>query len=117
MEPEGAQRYGHIGQEAQRSAVMLLDRSGAGAREEIRVGEAQLGAQSAAAVHPVRPNCLKILVRPARLERATSWFVARRSIQLSYARRETPIIPCSTAFGSIPHHDRSVIATDCRTRV
>ena len=26
------------------------------------------------------------LVRPARLERATSWFVARRSIQLSYGR-------------------------------
>ncbi len=28
----------------------------------------------------------KDLVRPARLERATSWFVARRSIQLSYGR-------------------------------
>ena len=26
------------------------------------------------------------MVRPARLERATSWFVARRSIQLSYGR-------------------------------
>src|SRR5687768_16151246 len=29
------------------------------------------------------------MVRPARLERATSWFVARRSIQLSYGRGET----------------------------
>ena len=26
------------------------------------------------------------MVRPARLERATFWFVARRSIQLSYGR-------------------------------
>ena len=32
------------------------------------------------------------LVRPARLERATSWFVARRSIQLSYGRaRNRPL--------------------------
>jgi hypothetical protein len=30
--------------------------------------------------------CLRDLVRPARLELATSWFVARRSIQLSYGR-------------------------------
>jgi hypothetical protein len=30
--------------------------------------------------------CERSLVRPARLERATSWFVARRSIQLSYGR-------------------------------
>ena len=29
------------------------------------------------------------VVRPARLERATSWFVARRSIQLSYGRLRT----------------------------
>ena len=27
-----------------------------------------------------------VVVRPARLERATFWFVARRSIQLSYGR-------------------------------
>lgn len=34
------------------------------------------------------------VVRPARLERATSWFVARRSIQLSYGRvRSTGISP------------------------
>ena len=29
---------------------------------------------------------LKGLMRPARLERATFWFVAKRSIQLSYGR-------------------------------
>jgi hypothetical protein len=32
---------------------------------------------------PICPRDLGKLVRPARLERATSWFVARRSIQLS----------------------------------
>ena len=32
------------------------------------------------------------LVRPARLERATSWFVARRSIQLSYGRANSDYI-------------------------
>ena len=34
-------------------------------------------------------NCAKLLknlMRPARLERATFWFVAKRSIQLSYGR-------------------------------
>ena len=37
---------------------------------------------------------LRNLVRPARLERATSWFVARRSIQLSYGRgRELAHVP------------------------
>src|SRR6187397_1056600 len=40
------------------------------------------------------------LVRPARLERATSWFVARRSIQLSYGRAEPFIISESL----ITHH-------------
>jgi hypothetical protein len=35
---------------------------------------------------------LKVKLRPARLERATSWFVARRSIQLSYGRVEPSII-------------------------
>ena len=34
----------------------------------------------------VRDEPERRLVRPARLERATSWFVARRSIQLSYGR-------------------------------
>lgn len=29
---------------------------------------------------------LILLMRPARLERATFWFVAKRSIQLSYGR-------------------------------
>ncbi len=29
---------------------------------------------------------LHLLMRPARLERATFWFVAKRSIQLSYGR-------------------------------
>ena len=33
-----------------------------------------------------RETFQKKVVRPARLERATSWFVARRSIQLSYGR-------------------------------
>src|SRR5262245_35563370 len=32
------------------------------------------------------------MVRPARLERATSWFVARRSIQLSYGRDRLSIL-------------------------
>jgi hypothetical protein len=32
------------------------------------------------------------MVRPARLERATSWFVARRSIQLSYGRDRLTIL-------------------------
>ena len=31
-------------------------------------------------------KCLILLMRPARLERATFWFVAKRSIQLSYER-------------------------------
>ena len=31
-------------------------------------------------------NYLILLMRPARLERATFWFVAKRSIQLSYGR-------------------------------
>ena len=35
---------------------------------------------------------LRNLVRPARLERATSWFVARRSIQLSYGRDRITIL-------------------------
>src|SRR6185503_18719566 len=34
----------------------------------------------------VRIQRMRRLVRPARLELATSWFVARRSIQLSYGR-------------------------------
>jgi hypothetical protein len=37
---------------------------------------------------------LILLMRPARLERATFWFVAKRSIQLSYGRvRGTGILP------------------------
>ena len=32
------------------------------------------------------PKLLILLMRPARLERATFWFVAKRSIQLSYGR-------------------------------
>ncbi len=35
-------------------------------------------------IHPAK--LLITLVRPARLERATFWFVAKRSIQLSYGR-------------------------------
>jgi hypothetical protein len=35
-------------------------------------------------IHPAK--LLIRLVRPARLERATFWFVAKRSIQLSYGR-------------------------------
>ena len=37
------------------------------------------------------------MVRPARLERATSWFVARRSIQLSYGRATNR--PLSLTYG------------------
>ncbi len=37
------------------------------------------------AIHPAK--LLRRLVRPARLERATFWFVAKRSIQLSYGRK------------------------------
>ena len=40
-------------------------------------------AQHAATVDSLRLDPERRLVRPARLERATSWFVARRSIQLS----------------------------------
>jgi hypothetical protein len=40
----------------------------------------------AARPKPRRKKMASLLVRPARLERATSWFVARRSIQLSYGR-------------------------------
>lgn len=37
---------------------------------------------------------LILLMRPARLERATFWFVAKRSIQLSYERlKRTVIVP------------------------
>ena len=35
-------------------------------------------------IHPAK--LLIRLMRPARLERATFWFVAKRSIQLSYGR-------------------------------
>ena len=38
------------------------------------------------------------MVRPARLERATSWFVARRSIQLSYGRATNR--PLSLTYGT-----------------
>ena len=34
----------------------------------------------------------EIVVRPARLERATFWFVARRSIQLSYGRAKNDLL-------------------------
>ena len=37
-------------------------------------------------------NLLKIMMRPARLERATFWFVAKRSIQLSYGRKSARIL-------------------------
>ena len=40
------------------------------------------------------------MVRPARLERATSWFVARRSIQLSYGRATKPTLE-SNIWGTI----------------
>ena len=42
-------------------------------------------------------SCLR-MVRPARLERATSWFVARRSIQLSYGRATNR--PLSLTYGN-----------------
>lgn len=43
-------------------------------------------------IHPAK--LLIRLVRPARLERATFWFVAKRSIQLSYGRlRRMRILP------------------------
>ena len=56
-------------------------------------------------------NCLELkelreLVRPARLELATSWFVARRSIQLSYGRaviadtRVPPLLPREIGAGA-----------------
>ncbi len=35
---------------------------------------------------------LRNMARPARFERATAWFVARYSIQLSYGREERGII-------------------------
>src|SRR4030095_2206525 len=41
----------------------------------------------------VVPLPAREVVRPARLERATSWFVARRSIQLSYGRASTDLLP------------------------
>jgi molybdenum cofactor biosynthesis protein B len=43
------------------------------------------------------------MVRPARLELATSWFVARRSIQLSYGR--AGYRPLSLTYGSMSHLD------------
>src|SRR5689334_9247304 len=54
------------------------------------------------------------LVRPARLERATSWFVARRSIQLSYGRERLTdrlaLTPTAVAVGTnsdyITRHQR-----------
>jgi hypothetical protein len=51
----------------------------------------QLSASVSASVEEVMMavNCAKLLknlMRPARLERATFWFVAKRSIQLSYGR-------------------------------
>jgi hypothetical protein len=48
---------------------------------------------------PARQNSgckLLIVVRPARLERATSWFVARRSIQLSYGRERCVLCTLKT---------------------
>ena len=41
----------------------------------------------------VQTTSRREVVRPARLERATSWFVARRSIQLSYGRASTDFLP------------------------
>jgi hypothetical protein len=53
---------------------------------------------------------LDFMVRPDRLERPTFWFVARRSIQLSYGRilltilsyhsRENPVSPSLVRVGS-----------------
>src|ERR1039457_6357003 len=40
------------------------------------------------------------MVRPARLERATFWFVARRSIQLSYGRLFSMTYAKARAFGA-----------------
>jgi hypothetical protein len=55
-------------------------RVGAGAIVEVTVEVKQKGSR----LSP--PSLLYFLVRPARLERATFWFVAKRSIQLSYGR-------------------------------
>jgi hypothetical protein len=52
-------------------------------RPGIHRGWAQNRAQSQARCRTGARKLLIGMVRPARLERATSWFVARRSIQLS----------------------------------
>ena len=51
----------------------------------VRACEEPLVLECGGSNHPA-----KQVVRPARLERATSWFVARRSIQLSYGRGRQP---------------------------
>ena len=43
------------------------------------------------------------VVRPARLERATFWFVARRSIQLSYGRFAVGLKAILTRWGFRPN--------------
>ena len=51
------------------------------------------------------------MVRPARLERATSWFVARRSIQLSYGRGLERISNSETPLRRFARHCPAAAAT------
>jgi hypothetical protein len=48
-----------------------------------------------------REGLTRELAGPAGLEPATSWFVARRSIQLSYGPGEVRIFECSTRVRTV----------------
>ncbi len=85
-----AKRYAHFTLEAQRKAVETLDvlplakaAADAATERSTRPGWAQIWAQSSAPAATDLRKLLKRMARPAGLEPATSWFVARRSIQLS----------------------------------